>query len=63
MVREGYMDPIHQMFDEREKEERMISQPAKKVKAQMRAKDTDEWLLVPAMAVWIVSITFLAATF
>ncbi len=62
MVREGYMDPIHQMFDEREREERR-AQPAKKVKAMMRASDTDEWLLVPAMAAWIVSITFLAATF
>lgn len=60
MVREGYMDPIHQMSDEREKEERR-AQPVKKVK--MKAKDTDEWLLVPAMAAWIVSITFLAATF
>ncbi len=62
MVREGYMDPIYQMLDEREREERR-AQPVKKVKATMRAKDTDEWLLVPAMAAWIVSITFLAATF
>ena len=62
MVREGYMAPIHQMFDEREREERR-AQPVKGVKAEMRAKDTDEWLLVPAMAAWLISITFLAATF
>ena len=61
MVREGYMDPIHQMFDEREKERR--AQPVKKVKTEMKVKDADGWLLVPAMAAWIVSITFLAATF
>lgn len=61
MVREGYMDPIYQMFEERERERQV--QPAKRAKAEMRAKDPDNWLLVPAMAAWIVSITFLAATF
>ena len=62
MVREGYMDPIYQMFDEREKEERR-AQPVKRVKAETRARNTDEWLLVPAMAAWLISITFLVATF
>lgn len=59
MVKPEYMNDIYQMFDEREREERQ-AQPVRKVKAE---KDTDGWLLVPAMAAWIVSITFLAATF
>ena len=61
MVREGYMDPIYQMFEKRERERQ--AQPVKRVKAEMRARNTDEWLLVPAMAAWLISITFLAATF
>lgn len=60
MVKPEYMNDIYQMFDEREREERQ-AQPAKKVKAEMRVKNPDSWLLVPAMAAWIVSATFLAA--
>ena len=61
MIKPEYMNDIYQMFDERERERQV--QSAKRAKTETRAKDTDEWLLVPAMAAWLISITFLAASF
>lgn len=63
MVREGYMDPVYQMFEERDREEVALLRRAKKAQPKEARKESvlEEVTFIATGFIGVVVFTLLAA--